>query len=732
MKHGSVFGKANYVGSGDDSLCPFILDSFTYGGEERVEITIIGFSFFKLFINGKPVQEEYFLPLYSDYEPRDFPKGEILGHRAYPEKIDITKFLKDGRNTLAVLLGNGWYNGSGHQKAYGVKKVCFRIDFISGGKVVREVFSDDEAKWCDSFLYKSDNHTSIKWGEEQDYRNFDFNILSDSESWENLPNVVIEKNLDTEYYFSDCPRDKKIKTLIPTLVKDGGVYKVYDLGINTTGIPVIKGAGEANCLFSESLRDNDIDEKYIHGQYFIVRFGNGTDTASPYFTWLACRYVKVVGNAELVRFDVVHSDVKVTSDFKCDDDTLNWLYKAFLNTLLTNYHTGVPSDCPQFERRGYTGDGQLACRAAMYMTDSEKFYRKWIADISDCQDEITGRVQYTAPYTRSGGASGGFSSAIIKVPYQFWKFYGDDGPMRALYPKMLKYLDYMESLSVGGLVVVNPLDVLFIGDWCGPDTGIVKSPGGLLPTAFVNTYFYIKSLKRVSEIAEYLGFSGDAEKMTEKAKRKGDIFTAAYFNHVAGMYFGTAGSFFGGEQGADAFAFDLGLDIDGLIEKVIKRYSDLGYFDTGIFGTEVLTRLLFESGNGEIAYRLMTAKEPHGISEWRERGLTTIPEYWREGRSLNHPMKGALTVCLFEYILGIRQREGTAGFEDIIISPCRISELNNAEGYITTVKGKIAVKYVRTADKTVYTVTVPSDVKAELWEGDKVFTLKAGENVIVI
>ena len=43
----------------------------------------------------------------------------------------------------------------------------------------------------------------------------------------------------------------------------------------------------------------------------------------------------------------------------------------------------------------------------MMMTDSEKFYRKWLGDIADCQDRVSGHVQYTAPYTRCGGGPGG-------------------------------------------------------------------------------------------------------------------------------------------------------------------------------------------------------------------------------------------------------------------------------------------------------------------------------------
>ena len=73
--------------------------------------------------------------------------------------------------------------------------------------------------------------------------------------------------------------------------------------------------------------------------------------------------------------------------------------------------------------------------------DGEKFYRKWIQDIADCQDSITGHVQYTAPYIPSGGGPGGWGCAIVMVPYVFYRNYGDQEILKELYPQMLHYFD---------------------------------------------------------------------------------------------------------------------------------------------------------------------------------------------------------------------------------------------------------------------------------------------------
>lgn len=142
----------------------------------------------------------------------------------------------------------------------------------------------------------------------------------------------------------------------------------------------------------------------------------------PWFTWHGFRYFELTNNAEPVRCEVVHSDCAVTSSFESGSEMLNWLYDAYIRTQLSNMHSGVPSDCPHIERLGYTGDGQLCCEAAMMLLDSQKFYKKWLEDISDCQSIGNGHVQHTAPFMGGGGGPAGWGGAIAVVPYEMYKY----------------------------------------------------------------------------------------------------------------------------------------------------------------------------------------------------------------------------------------------------------------------------------------------------------------------
>lgn len=53
---------------------------------------------------------------------------------------------------------------------------------------------------------------------------------------------------------------------------------------------------------------------------------------------------------------------------------------AYLSNLM-----GYPTDCPQREKNGWTGDGHFAIETALYNYDGITVYEKWLADHRDEQ-----------------------------------------------------------------------------------------------------------------------------------------------------------------------------------------------------------------------------------------------------------------------------------------------------------------------------------------------------------
>ena len=704
---------------------PILRSHFAAGSVKKATLRVLGLGFFHCFINGREVTDDRFLPLSTDYEPREnYPVDEKLaGHRVYVPEFDVTNMIDEGENVLALHFGGGWYTFEGEGSRYGDAKAIFSL-ILETEDGIQEIVSSENDKIGDSYV-KTYVFTRF---ENQDYTDFDDASLGcefDDSAW---PNAVPAKPLDTNYLSCDCPADREMELLPVTCISNKDRVRVYDTGRNCASIPVLKLTGvngsKVKLKFTEERNDDATIRlpRYDWDLQHASFLSDGTGrVVQPMFTWFAYRYIEVEGEAELLGARVIHSDVAVTASFECDNATLNWLYKAFLNTQLSNMHAGIPSDCPHLERRGYTGDGQLVCHAGMSVLDSRAFYHKWISDISDCQDVYSGHIQYTAPYLRSGGGPGGWGCAIVEVPYQYYKHYGDTEPLKQLYGQMLRYFDYLEAHSENGLVTSDKKDQWCLGDWCAPS--VVA-----LPAPFVNSYFYVKSLNRVVEIARLIGREVDIPMLEKRITERKAALMAAYYNTWDG-------NFIGAFQGANAFAVDIGIGDERTYKNLVKYYDKLGHFDTGIFGTDVVSRVLFEHGDAELAVKLLTADHLTSFEGIRRAGSTTIWEYWPEedaDRSHNHPMFGAVVAHLFDYLLGIYQEEGNAGYGKIVICPQFVQKLNRVSGSRTLPLGKVSVSYEKIGDAAEMTVIIPTGVDAVFACNNTTCPLAAGENRISV
>ena len=695
MTSNQIFKNAKWIEcTGSDA--PLFRKSFNAVKDEKAEITICGLGFFKLFINGRKVSDDLLVPNATCYSERDlhkltFPLDDELSYRIYCMKYDITDYLADGENHLEVMLGNGYYNQKTRMAegdvVFGTPKLCYLIEKASG-----EVISDETTLSHKGFI----SFNNLYYGEKQDYTLYPTTLDGFAES------AVIPAP-ESEFYIQFSPADKVIRTLKPVLIADEGETKLYDAGENTVGYAVFKCA-EKGKKFKVSYAEEIHEKRDWYGiqfnfdkDYQTEEFvADGTDREYiPHFTWHGFRYFRVTADIEPIRVDVVHSDCPVTSAFECDNELLNWLYDAYIRTQLGNMHCGVPSDCPHRERLGYTGDGQLCGETAMMLLDSREFYRKWIYDIADCQCKKTGHIQHTAPLMGGGGGPSGWGGAIVEVPYKFYKMYGDKALLEEFFPKMLHYLDYLESRSENGFVWREEKDGWCLGDWCTPDPIVI-------PEAYVNTVLYVKFIQQVTEVAQILGRESEVAHLAEREAKIKRAIELAYYSPDKHTYCGDV-------NGASCLAFQVGMADEKGIQNVVRKYKELGKFDTGIIATEALIGYLFSINENQLAFDLLTNDSKASFAHMKENGATTIWENWYGRDSRNHPMFGAVVKYLFMYLLGIRQAQDSVAYESVIINPRFVDGINNAKGYITTENGKISVEYTKTGNTA--TVKVNADPK---------------------
>ena len=268
---------------------------------------------------------------------------------------------------------------------------------------------------------------------------------------------------------------------------------------------------------------------------------------------------------------------------------------------------------------------------------------------------------------------------------------------------MMKWVGYIDSRMEDGLVVREEKDGWCLGDWCAPSKIIIPEP-------LVNTFYLIKSLEQMIEIAGVIGCEAEIPALQKRIERSMKAMRETYY-HKPGT----------DAQGADVFLADLGIGDEADFEAIRRRYDEAGCFDTGIFGTRVLTHWLFKRGYADTALKLLASRDEE-VSFYRmmAAGATTIWEDWDGSNSHDHPMFGGVTDALFEGLLGIRAAE--PGYASATVNPQIPDSLDWVRGSVVVPAGEIKVDFDRKRSPR-YIVTAP-----EMKISFRGTAMKAGEN----
>lgn len=733
MNFNQMYGNAKFI-KFEQTDFPYVRKIFNTNKKlAKAVLRVSALGFCEIYLNNQKITDDLYITPLSEYNARTPEEANLslkgdcffsdeLNYTIYAGEYDVTRFIVDGDNCFGLILAGGWYR-SGFDKHksfrnYGDLKLCYNITVEYKDGTIFNVVSDENCKYNASFL----TNAGI-FHEDQDERkeiaNFSDPQYND-ETWFNAKSCDAP---DAEYLINDCPPNRIIKYVAPKLIKQEGNTKTYALEENITGFPIVCGESARGdkiiCTYGETL-DDDLSVNEFHSYCQNTEFiSDGRLTHNLRFTWHGFQYFSVTTTGDVNKLHcekcaVVFADIKNTSEFDCNLDTLNFLYTAYVRGQNENFQCGVPTDCPQIERKGYTGDGQLLCDAGMNLFDSKKLYKKWMRDIANVQDEKTGFVHNTAPcFIGCSGGPGGWGMAIINVPYEYYKTFGDKSVLETYYGNMLKYCEFLDNEAKGGLVRFTDRRGACLGDWAGP----IKP---YLPEPFVNTCLYIEALLRLTEIAEVLEKNADAEKIIAKAERLKSAVKREFYNEEDGNYCGNV-------QASNAFALNIGLGDDRTLFNLVEKYKKDGCFDTGIFGTKILVKVLFEKGYGNYAVDLLDSKKEISYYSWQRQGATTLWEAWQDPRSYNHPMFGAPVIYLFKEILGVKQTSD-CGFSEIAIKPAKLEKLTRVSGSLKTCRGKIAVSYVKNKSFTRFSVDIPKNVAASFeYDGVKK-DLVAGRN----
>ncbi|SEF90614.1 alpha-L-rhamnosidase [Actinacidiphila yanglinensis] len=437
--------------------------------------------------------------------------------------------------------------------------------------------------------------------------------------------------------------------------------------------------------------------------------GSGLETWEPSFSYGSFQYVQVDGYPGRPPLDAVSArmlgtDLPSAGDFHCSDDLLDTVHAMCRDTIANNL-TGIPTDTPMYEKRGWLGDASLFCAPSVDNFDAQTFWTNFLAVVADDQG-ADGNFGDLAPAVGPGqGADPTWSTAGLVLPWTLYQEYGDLGILETRYAGMKRFVDHLTGRATGSI-----LDGTY-GDWCAP--GYVAPPEGARLTS---TGSYYRCAVLLSQIAGALGRTADQTSYAALAGQIGDAFNAEFLDTAAGVYRTGTGTAY--RQSSNAYPLFLGLvpdaQRDAVVTHLVERIAANGnHLDTGIVGTMALFPALTEHGHVDLAHQVAAQRTYPGYGYWVSLGATTLWEQWiATPRSHDHAMFGSIDDWFYKYLAGIRP--AAPGYRSIAIRPYVPSGLTSVSAHRDTPYGRVAVDW-RTSGRTfAIDVTVPANTTATL------------------
>ena len=631
--------------------------------------------------------------------------------------LDVTSLLRKGTNTLEVLLGNGWQNtftidawGFANAPWIGAPKI--RGELVCDGRTL--FVTDGTWRAYDSPIV----FNALRNGEWYDARREGQRINERAATVEKYAPWGIVSPEDA----TPCRVFEALEPKGVVKMTYGPDIHVYDFGANISGWCEIEVEGEAGALvkldYDESVNSRGSllghikkhttgrgEKRPVQHDEYTLAGRKGGEKWHPRFTYHGFRYVQVDirGKARLksIRARFVHSAFDRAGTVKTSNATFAALQDATERSYLSNF-VGIPTDCPHREKNGWTGDAQLAMETGLWNFEAKASYIHFLRMMLDAQ-RLNGAVPCIIPCTPTFGFGWGSGPAwdalLFEIPWQIYRFYGDDAPAREAYDAMKRYLAFIgEKADTDGLYAYG------LGDWAN---WYKDNPG--TPVRFTDSAYVYQFNRRLAFWAERFGEKGVAAKCAAVAERIKVAFNKAFYKG-GGLY---------GEGRLTELAAPLyfeGLCANGEEQKVAKRLveavrakSHRAHF--GILGAKWVPRVLAEHGYADDAFRMFVQSEMPGWAHWLKSGHGTLHEAWDDISSLNHIMFGDLSAWGYEYAAGIVPIE--PGFRKIAFRP---HVLEGVDSFIATHRtpfGKIKAGWKRVGGKVEFVCDVPDGIEVE-------------------
>lgn len=669
--------------------------------------------------------------------------------RIYYQTYDVTHLLKDGENKIEVQLADGWYRGStgawGLKNQYGYEtKLLIELRITLNDGTVKTIISDD------TWDYSNDG--PIRFADNKDGEIVDANMTTSFNDLAKLTSHNVEPS---------CSNNVPVlehETFKGSIIKTPNNKTVLDFKQNIAGYISFRVNAHKNdkikLRFGELLDDSgEFSQKNIQCsnkrittplQEINYTCKEGINEYKTTFAIFGFRYVLIEGDVEVKPSEytaiAVYSDMEQTGFFNSSNELLN---KFVLNTIWSakNNHLDIPTDCPTRERHGWTGDAQIFCSTACYLFDYYPFAKKYLHDVYDWQKK-NGCLPQIAPhggvdfYMNFMDGSVGWADAGVIMPYVLYKQYLDLDILRQFYPGMQKYAKFMiKRCNSWGGVYAKPVKIKRYKKFlcnCGQSYDEWAEPQDVYKMNFmdfagphpeVSTAYTALVMKLMVEISDLL--NEDASLYKEYAQGCKNAYQEMIKLDKFSLDTDRQAKL------VRPLAFDLLNEDDRKFAqaRLIQALDNYNWrIGTGFLSTPLILDELCKI-DIKYAYKLLENEEMPGWLFMPKNGATTIWESWEGDKavgsgigSLDHYSKGAVVRWLFDTMCGIK----IDGENSFMIKPLKGGNLTYARASYNSIFGLVESSWKIENNKTIYTITVPSNCKAKVIINDQEYIQYAG------
>jgi alpha-L-rhamnosidase len=620
----------------------------------------------------------------------------------YYDKVDISSYLKSGKNKIAVLV---WYfgkDGFSHNSSgqAGLVFQCNAIGIESDGTWLGRLNSAFEHttrpypnyRLPESNIRFDAGNGSFDWIEpNSDNRGFrKVKILGNAESepWNNLVKRTIPlwKDYGLKNYESsiDFPHTSKGDTLVCKLPYNAHITPYFKIKSESGKVVKVQtdhyyGGGPPN-VRAEYVTSTGIQEYeslgWMNGHYVKYYFPPGVEV-------LELKFRETGYNADL------------TGDFECSDPFFNQLWEKALRTLYVTMRDTY-MDCPDRERAQWWGDLVNESGEAFYALSPSVSHltKKGMLELINWQRE-DGTLFSPIPGMYNSELPGQMLASIGY--YGFWNYYlntGDKETIEKVYDGVKRYLEVWQ-LNESGILEHRE------GDWYWGDWGTNIDKQGLF-----NAWYYL-ALKGYRNMSELLGYNSEAARTDKMMTDFKEAFNQQTWN---GKEYRSASYEGDTDDRIQALAVVAGLADSDKFSEIYK------VLQTQFYASPYMEKYVIEA-------LFLMGYEEYGLKRLKERfykmvtdpELTTLYEGWGVGRdgygggTVNHAWSGGGLTILSQYVCGVSPIE--PAWKTIRIKP-QPGNLPYATTENLTVNGKFAVEVKSNMEEYRILATIPEQSKA--------------------